>query len=479
MKKKNEPINFDFGRIPPQAIEIEKAILGAILIDQNSFLAINNAITEDFFYKAEHSIIYKIFVALIKENRAIDILTVADRLKKNQELDMVGGYVYISELSHCVSSSANIEYHAKIIAQKYLQRELIRISAITANESFSDTKDVFEISDSLGTELLRLNSIVNGSVTLDWKKETERQILKTIENKEKGISSTGIELGLSELDKTLQGLRAGLYILGGRPSMGKTALALDLSVRIANETQGYVGFFSLEMPVQQLINRLLARETGIDQTRLINSNIYQEEKMKLIERGGIVSESKILVTDTPSLTIMQIMSQSKVWAIKHDLKAIIVDYLQLVKGTERGQQRYQEVGEVSRGLKALSKILNIPVIALCQLSREKDKGANLPALSELRESGDIEQDADVVMLLYRPEYYNINEDSEGKSTKGLTKVIIPKNRNGSVNIQGANIRGDLSTNRYWDWDSYGEIKGYEKNSFTKSRTEININDIPF
>lgn len=480
-KIKQAAASFDFGEIPPQAIDLEKAILGAILIDQNSFFTINNLIREDFFYKTEHSIIYKNIIALIKENRPVDILTLTDRLRKDGNLDLVGGAYYISELTNSVASSANIEFHAKIVAQKFMQRELIRISIVTANESYSDTSDVFITADNLGSELLKLNTIVSGSITLDWQKETERHIFKTIENKEKGITATGIRTGLYELDQTLQGLRSGLYILGGRPSMGKTAFALDLSMRIIENTGGYVGFFSLEMPVGQLINRLLARETGIDQTRLMNSNISKDEKLTLIERGGIVSSLKLLVTDSPTMTIMQLMSQAKVWAVKNDLKAIFVDYLQLVKGTEKGQQRYLEVGEVSRGLKALSKILDIPVIALCQLTREKEKGANLPALSDLRESGDIEQDADCVMLLYRPEYYNINEDSEGNSTKGLTKIIIPKHRNGSVNVQGANVRSDLSINRYWDWDSKNEIPLImnSQKSFASARTEIDLENLPF
>ena len=445
------------GKIPPQAIDLEKAVLGAILNDSDAILLVTNIINAGMFYNDNHGKIYQCMESMASKSEPIDLLTLTQKLKALGLLESVGGAVGMTELSMCVSSSANIEFHARILAQKYIARKIIETCSLAISKAYSDEYDIFEVVDELGNGLVSINDVMNGANEIDWRKETENQVTEIYQNSANGITSTGIKTGLNEFDSAVAGIRPGFYIIGGRPSMGKTAFALDITCRILENTGGYVGFFSLEMPTNQLINRILARESLINQTKLINSNINSEERAQLMRAGGLVSDMKILVNDDPAISILQIQSQAKVWANKHDLKAIVIDYLQLVKATG-SNQRHLEVGEVSRGCKVLSKILDIPVFGLCQLGREKDSGKSMPQLSELRESGSLEQDADTVMLLYRPEYYGIEFDSDNKSTKGLTKVIIPKNRNGSVHIAGVNIRSRLDINRYYDWDSFDEIK---------------------
>jgi len=477
-QKKNQrretlPYSDLHGKIPPQAQEVEKAVLGALLFNSDSILLITNILNASMFYNDSHSKIYACIEEMASKSEAIDIFTVCERLRKKGWLDKVGGAFYVTDLTNTVATASNIEFHARIIAQKYIARKIIENCSIAISQGYSEEIDIFEIVDSLGNGLVEINNIMNGANEIDWRKETEKQVIDMHKKSAEGITSTGIKIGLNELDKAIAGLREGFYVIGGRPSMGKTAFALDIAVRLMQESKKYVGFFSLEMPTSQLINRLLARETQIDQTRLINCNINAIERNNLIFAGGKVSELPLLVNDNPSISILQIQSQAKVWASKYDLSAIFIDYLQLVKGNN--SQRHLEVGEISRGCKILSKILKIPVIALCQLGREKDAGKSLPQLSELRESGSIEQDADTVLLLYRPEYYGIELDSNNESTKGLTKVIIPKNRNGSVHISGVNLRGNLAINKYYEWDSFNELEAKPKDM----RTIRNDDSLPF
>lgn len=440
-----------FAKLPPQAIDMERHILGVILNNERYLLDVYETLTAEMFYREDHKEIYLAILELNKNSKTIDTLTCVEMLRKKGKLEQIGGIFYITELVNEVASSANIEYHAKIVAQKYIQREVIRISSQAIKQSFEDTTDVFEVLDGVFDELLQLNSVILQEDKTDWKELTIDYTMDIIEKAKSGVTESGLMCGLKEIDDTIKGFEEGLYLLSGRPSMGKTAFGIELACRFAELKKGKIAFFSLEMSKTQLVNRVLSRYSRINQTRLRSSNIFENEFRELENQGSIVSELDFLITDKAGMSIQQIVARSKSWSAKNKIAAIFVDYLQLV-GSKSNKQRYLEVGEISKALKNLSKTLQIPVIALAQLGREKDAGKSMPKMSELRESGDLEQDADCVMLLYRPEYYNIESDSEGKSTKGITKVIIEKNRNGSVNLNGASVRSNLAINRYEDID---------------------------
>lgn len=475
--KKDKTILFtEFGgKLPPQALELEKAVIGAILIDADAILLVTNIINSSMFYNTNNKDVYSCMEEMLSRAESIDMLTVTQKLKSKGLLEKIGGAVAVNAYANSVSTAGNIEFHARIIAQKHIARQLIKICSISMQQAYSDEVDIFEVVDGLGNGLVEINAIVNGANEIDWKNETEKVAMEIYKNSTQGVTSTGIKTSLFELDNVIAGIRPGLYVPAGRPSMGKTAFALDLACRIMEETNGHVGFFSIEMPIKQLINRMLARESGINQQRLLNCEINAVEMDILLKSGSKVSNMKLLVNDDPSISILQIQSQAKVWANKFNLKAIFVDYIQLVKGSSN--QRHLEVGEVSRGLKALSKILDIPVFGLAQLGREKDGGKSMPQLSELRESGNIEQDADTVMLLYRPEYYGIEYDANNNSTKGLTKVIIAKNRNGSVFTPGVNLRSRLDINKYYDWDSYNEMAAIPEPEQQISTQQIDMRNV--
>lgn len=442
----------EYGKIPPQAVDIEKAILGALLLDSNAMYRTEGIIDSGAFYTEAHQNIFQAIEALTRQSKAADLFTVSEKLREEGKLEAVGGAFYLAELTNVVSTSANIEYHASIVAEKYTKRQVIRLSSEALKNAYDDTVNVYETIDAISDGMIEISNQLIKDDTQTWKGATEQYVMEVIDRMKSGITETGTRIGLKEIDETIAGFRAGLYVIGGRPSMGKSALGFDFACRFAEQKKGKVGIFTLEMSRTQLINRVVARYSQINQTRLINSNIKEYELNQLIAGGGTASELDFLISDKPNISINQIRSKAKVWAHKNKLSAIFVDYIQLVKGTNK--QRHLEIGEISRGLKQLSNELDIPVFALCQLGREKDAGKSMPRMSELRESGDIEQDADSVMLLYRPEYYGITHDSEGISTKDLTKVIIEKNRNGAINIKGANVRGNLAINRYEDWDFY-------------------------
>ncbi len=445
------PTFADFGKLPPQAIDIEVLILGAILIDSNAIYIVNSQLTGEMFYKESHQHIYNACLNINKKGGQIDIATCAEALRNAGNLEAAGGAYYIAGLSNAISTAANIEYHAKIVIQKFIQRKVIQFSSNAIQKCFDETIDIFEVIDEISDNLREVNNTILEDSKIEWKESVENYTIDLIDKVKNGIKETGISLGLTELDRDLKGLREGLYIVAGRPSMGKTAFALEMARRIAKQKKGKVGIFSLEMSMDSLINRIVSSESEIDQSRLINADLTHAELDMLINGGSRASELDFLINDKSSISINQICSKAKVWANKNNIAAIVIDYIQLVRGTNK--QRHLEIGEISKGCKALSKDLGIPVIALAQLGREKDAGKTMPKLGELRESGDLEQDADVVMLLYRPEYYGIDFDANGLSTAGLTKVIIAKNRNGKVNLKGVNLRSNLSINRYEDWES--------------------------
>lgn len=422
------------GRIPPQSIDLEEIVLGAMMLEKSSLNAIIDILTPEMFYKEAHQIIYSAILDLFKNSEPIDLLTVTNKLKTMDKLDVVGGPYYISKLTNRVVSAANIEFHARIIIQKYIQRRLIEISSETIKEAFEDTTDVFDLLDSAESKIYDLNDNTlrkqSGNML-----NLVNQAIKDIENaKNAGNGIRGVTTGFMDLDKITQGWqKSDLIILAARPSMGKTAFALNMA-RNAAIAGKPIAFFSLEMSSIQLVTRLISSETDITADKLRTGNLEQYEWDRLYNRVTNLTNAKLFIDDTPQLSIFELRAKCRRLKEQHDIQMIFIDYLQLMtaKG-DKGFSREQEISTISRSLKSLAKELNIPVLALSQLSRQVESrpGSKKPILSDLRESGAIEQDADVVVFIYRPEYYGLTED-EGVNTKNLAVISIAKHRNGKL-----------------------------------------------
>lgn len=422
------------GRIPPQSIDLEEIVLGAMMLEKSSLNAIIDILTPEMFYKEAHQIIYSAILDLFKNSEPIDLLTVTNKLKTMDKLDVVGGPYYISKLTNRVVSAANIEFHARIIIQKYIQRRLIEISSETIKEAFEDTTDVFDLLDSAESKIYDLsdNTLRKQSGNM---LNLVNQAIKDIENaKNAGNGIRGVTTGFMDLDKITQGWqKSDLIILAARPSMGKTAFALNMA-RNAAIAGKPIAFFSLEMSSIQLVTRLISSETDITADKLRTGNLEQYEWDRLYNRVTNLTNAKLFIDDTPQLSIFELRAKCRRLKEQHDIQMIFIDYLQLMtaKG-DKGFSREQEISTISRSLKSLAKELNIPVLALSQLSRQVESrpGSKKPILSDLRESGAIEQDADVVVFIYRPEYYGLTED-EGVNTKNLAVISIAKHRNGKL-----------------------------------------------
>lgn len=422
------------GRIPPQSIDLEEIVLGAMMLEKSSLNAIIDILTPEMFYKEAHQIIYSAILDLFKNSEPIDLLTVTNKLKSMDKLDIVGGPYYISKLTNRVVSAANIEFHARIIIQKYIQRRLIEISSETIKEAFEDTTDVFDLLDSAESKIYDLsdNTLRKQSGNM---LNLVNQAIKDIENaKNAGNGIRGVTTGFMDLDKITQGWqKSDLIILAARPSMGKTAFALNMA-RNAAIAGKPIAFFSLEMSSIQLVTRLISSETDITADKLRTGNLEQYEWDRLYNRVTNLTNAKLFIDDTPQLSIFELRAKCRRLKEQHDIQMIFIDYLQLMtaKG-DKGFSREQEISTISRSLKSLAKELNIPVLALSQLSRQVESrpGSKKPILSDLRESGAIEQDADVVVFIYRPEYYGLTED-EGVNTKNLAVISIAKHRNGKL-----------------------------------------------
>lgn len=422
------------GKIMPHSIELEEAILGAILIDKNALPAVLDIIRLEVFYKPAHQRIYEVIIELFQKSQGIDILTVHDALKKSGSLDEVGGQNYIVELSNKVGSAANIEFHARILVQKYIQRELIRVSSGIIKDSYEDTKEVFELLDDAEKSLYditdqNLNTAYEklGGLAAKVQKEIEEMSMK-----EEGL--TGISTGFEELDSILSGWQpSDLVILAARPGMGKTAFALSLA-RNAALAGHATAIFSLEMSKMQLTQRLLAMDSEINSRNIRNGKLDEYEWKKLHQAVERMSEIDVYIDDTPGINIFELRAKCRRMKQNHGIELIIIDYLQLMTSgpNESRGNREQEISSISRALKGMAKELDVPVITLSQLSRavETRGGDKRPQLSDLRESGAIEQDADIVSFVYRPDYYDMGQDFDGP--RDLAEIIISKHRNGAL-----------------------------------------------
>jgi replicative DNA helicase len=429
-----------FGKVPPQSKELEEAVLGAIMLEKGAFDTVVEILKPECFYVDANQRIYRAMQGLAQKSMPIDLLTVVEELRFREELEVVGGPYYISKLTNAVVSSANIEAHSRIILQKFIQRELIRISGEIISDAYEDSIDVFDMLDEAES---RLFEITNNHLRKNFD-DISTVLVKTIsrieEMRNRQEDITGVTSGFATLDKVTYGWQpTDLIILAARPAVGKTAFALNLarSAALHPTKPTAVGFFSLEMSSGQLVQRILSAESEIWLEKISRGKL-EEHEMKQLYKKGIerLSNAPIFIDDTAALNIFELRAKCRRLKNKHNLGMVIIDYLQLMTGGgERNTNREQEISKISRDLKGLAKELQIPIIALSQLSREVEKrkdGNKMPQLSDLRESGAIEQDADMVMFLYRPEYYDITANEFGESNKGETHVRIAKHRNGSL-----------------------------------------------
>lgn len=431
-------INLEKGKIPPQAVDLEEVVLGAMMIDKKGVDEIIDILHADVFYKIAHQFIFDAIFKLFENTEAIDLLTVSNQLRKDGRLDKVGGEYYLIQLTQKVSSSAHIEFHARIILQKYIQRSLIKISNEIIEDSYDESTDVFDLLDSAESKLYE---VTQGNIKRST--ETAHSLVIQAKNRIQEISNkdglSGVPSGFDKLDKLTSGWQpSDLVIIAARPGMGKTALTLSMARNIAVGNNIPVAFFSLEMSAVQLITRLISSETGLSSEKLRTGNLETHEWEQLNVKVKDLEKAPLFIDDTPSLSIFDLRAKARRLSSQYGIKLIVVDYLQLMTAgsSVKGGNREQEISTISRNLKALAKELNIPVIALSQLSRavETRGGSKRPLLSDLRESGAIEQDADIVSFIYRPEYYKIDEwdDEERSPTAGQGEFIVAKHRNGGL-----------------------------------------------
>lgn len=431
-------INLERGKIPPQAIDLEEVVIGAMMIDKKGVDEVIDILHPDVFYKDAHRFIYEAIFKLFETSEPVDLLTVSSQLKKDGKLEAAGGDFYLIKLTQKVASSAHIEFHARIILQKYIQRSLIKISSEIIQEAYEDATDVFDLLDTAEAKLydvtqgnLKRSAETAQNLVIQAKKRIEE-----IANKE-GLS--GVPSGFDKLDKLTSGWQpSDLIIVAARPGMGKTALTLSMARNMAVNHNIPVAFFSLEMSSVQLITRLISSETGLSSEKLRTGKLEKHEWEQLNVKVKALENAPLFIDDTPSLSIFDLRAKARRLASQHGIRMIVIDYLQLMTagGSQKGGNREQEISTISRNLKALAKELNCPVIALSQLSRavETRGGSKRPILSDLRESGAIEQDADIVAFIYRPEYYKIDEwdDDERTPTAGQGEFIVAKHRNGGL-----------------------------------------------
>ena len=423
---------------PPQALNLEESVLGALMLDQAALINAIETLHVEYFYKPEHQIVYRAIRKLFEQSQPVDLYTVVERLRLDGELEAAGGAYGVSKLTENVVSAAHLEFHIRVLSEKFIQREMIRISTETIKDAYDETTDVVNLLDQTEQRLMEIN---DKNFRSDYKPLGDfvglaMDQITEAGSKEDGLS--GLESGFMGLDRITAGFQPGtLIILAARPAMGKTACALSMARNIAVDFKKPVAFFSLEMSVQELAMRLISSEARLQGDKLKKGRLaaYEKEQLKSGAQRLQEASNRILIDDTPQLTIFELRAKARRLKQRYDIQMIFIDYLQLMSsgGIDNSNgNREQEISMISRQLKALSKELNIPVLAMSQLSRAvENRVGNKPQLSDLRESGAIEQDADIVMFIYRPEYYNIMEDDHG-STIGMADLLIAKHRSGGT-----------------------------------------------
>ena len=446
--------------VPPQAVELEEAVLGALMLEKDSIIAVQEFVTPDAFYTEEHRLIYKAIEELSTELKPVDLFTVTERLKVKKELKKVGGAAYLAQLTQKVGSAANVEFHAKIIAQKYVQRELIRSATEIQRRSYDESTDVTALIGYAEGEIFK---VAEGHVkrSVQSAHDILARALTQIEEASKNTSSiNGVPSGFTAIDKVTLGWQlSDLVIIAARPSMGKTAFVLSMARNIAVDHERGVGFFSLEMSSVQLMMRLIIAETGLSGSDVKSGRLTPEQWRHLEAATKPLGNAPLYIDDTPALSVFEFRSKARRLKMHNNIEIIIIDYLQLMTGgaSSNNGNREQEVAFISRTLKAIAKELNVPILALSQLNRSTELrgGSKRPQLSDLRESGAIEQDADIVAFIHRPEYYGINTTEDGQPTAGMAEIILAKHRNGAV--CDVNLRFLKDQARFADVDDAGAM----------------------
>lgn len=482
--------NYVFGKVQPQAVPLEEAVLGAVMLDKEALPIVLDILRSDSFYLDSHKAIYKAMLRLFEKSQPIDLLTVTEELRKGGDLEVVGGPVYIVELTNKVASAANIEYHARIISQKYIQRELITVSTKVIKDAFEDTTDVFQLLDDAEQGLFSIaqQNMSRGYQSLS---SLSGKMLKQLEElkDQEGGGLTGVPTGFTELDRLTSGFQSSdLIILAARPGMGKTAFTLSLAKNAAVDFNKPVAFFSLEMSSLQLAQRIISMEAEISGMKMRSGQLEDYEWQQLHTAIERIGEAPIFIDDTPGINVFELRAKCRRLKMQHDIQMVVIDYLQLMSGGGDNQKgnREQEVSAISRALKGLAKELEVPVIALSQLSRavEQRGGTKRPQLSDLRESGSIEQDADIVSFIYRPEYYQILEDEEGQSLKDVAELIIAKHRHGALKTVKMRFTPEFARFSDLEDTDFSALpdENFDPASYTNIITrpsKMNDEDIPF
>mgnify|MGYP000200238370 FL=1 len=477
------------GKLQPQALELEKAVLGALMIDNESLSDAIDSLQAEYFYAPKHQKIFEAIVNLFNNTQPVDILTVSEELKRMEMFKEIGGLAYISELTNNVSSSSNTEFHARIIAEKFIKRSLINISRKISNDAFDDSVDIFDL---LNDAEANLFTVTEGTLRKSYDKMSSLikgalENIETLRNKEDGLS--GVPSGFTNVDRVTSGWqKSDLVIVAARPGMGKTAFALTMARNVAVDHNTPIGFFSLEMSSEQLVNRLIASEAELGASKLRKGDLADHEMVQLHEKIKHLSEAPIFIDDTPGLSIFELRAKARRLVKNHGVGIIMIDYLQLMTAGGTGGNREQEISTISRSLKGIAKELKIPVIALSQVNRGVESrtgvGSKRPMLSDLRESGAIEQDADIVTFIYRPEYYKIYEWDNGDDSRGQGELIIAKHRNGSLNNVRLKFTGEFAKFSDLDYFDGGDYENEDGNnssmiSMSSSMNEDKDGDAPF
>ncbi len=449
----------ELGKVPPQAVDIEQAVLGAMMLEKNAVTDVIDMLTPSSFYDPKHQFIYGAIRELFGSSSPIDLLTVSNKLRQNGELEGAGGAAYISQLTSRVASSAHVEFHARIIAEKHIKRELIRMSGEVIRDAYDDTSDVFDVLNKAEGDLFNIAENNMGK-NADSMQNVVRQAIEEIERASQNTDGiSGVPTGFFDLDKVTAGWqRSDMIVIAARPAMGKTAFVLSMARNTAVDHGMGVALFSLEMSSVQLVKRLIASEARIDAGKLRKGDLRDDEFQQLHSRITKLATAPIYIDDTPGISIFDLRAKCRRLKMQHDIQIVIIDYLQLMTagGAKGSGNREQEISSISRSIKEIAKELNVPVIALSQLSRsvEQRGGDKRPQLSDLRESGAIEQDADIVSFIYRPEYYGFMQDEDGNSNEGVGEIMIAKHRNGDLKNVRLRFIGKYA--RFDNIDNYSE-----------------------
>ena len=449
-RKAAQPLDPTLGHLQPQALEIEKAVRGALMIDKDAYAIVCEILRPESFYEPRNQMVYTAIRDLSMDEKPVDMLTVADQLAKSGKLEQVGGPGYIAELSSGVATSANIEYHANIIAQKSLARQLISFASSIQTKAFDETIDVEDLMQEAEGSLFELSqhNMKKDYTAID---PVIAQAVKGIQDAAKNTDGlTGVSTGYFKLDDITSGWQASdLVIIAGRPAMGKTSFALSMAKNIAADLRTPMAFFSLEMSNVQLVNRLISNACEIQGSKILNGQLQRDEWERLDKNINNLLGAPLYVDDTPGLSVFELRTKARRLVREHGIKLIMIDYLQLMNANGmRFSSRQEEVSTISRSLKGLAKELNIPILALSQLNRGVESREGLegkrPQLSDLRESGAIEQDADMVLFVHRPEYYHIYQDDNGRDLHGMAQIIIAKHRKGATGDVLLTFRGEFT-----------------------------------